>query len=88
VVWVKGILKVQVTTRGGEGELALAHLVDVKAMEAWRQVMHFRSDIDLILPMLAQPDFSHRIGLAILELSVGFFISPGYQIAWGCKCHD
>jgi hypothetical protein len=71
-------------------------------MEAWRQVVHYGSDINLIFHILAQPDFSHGIALAILELSVrafiivlailelsvDFFIAPGYQIAWGCKCHD
>jgi hypothetical protein len=85
---MKGILKVQVTARRGEGGLALADLVHVKAMEAWRQVVHFRSNINLILPTLAQPDFSHGIALDILELSAGVFITRSYQIAWGCKGHD
>jgi hypothetical protein len=85
---MKGILKVQVTARGGEGGLALANLVHVKAVEAWREVVHFRSNFNLILPNLAQPNFSHGIALDILELSADFFITSGYQIAWGCKCHD
>ena len=53
MVWVKGIRKVQVTTRGGEGGLALANLVHVKTMETWRQVVYCDSNINLILRMLA-----------------------------------
>jgi hypothetical protein len=97
VFWVKGVLKVQVTARGGEGGLALANLVHVKAMEAWRKVVHYRSNVNLIPHILAQPDFSHGIALDILELSAeafiivldilelsaGVFITPSYQIAWG-----
>src|ERR687896_2624892 len=76
VFWMKGILKVQVTARRGEGRLALADLVHVKAMEAWRQVVHYRSNANLILHILAQPDCSHGIALDILELSAGVFITP------------
>jgi hypothetical protein len=57
-------------------------------MEAWRQVVHYRSNVNLILHILAQPDFSHGITLDILELSAEAFITPSYQIAWGCKGHD
>jgi hypothetical protein len=85
---MKGILKIQVTTRGGEGGLALADLMHVKAMEAWRQVVHFHLNFNLIFRILAQPDLSHGIALNILELSEDVFITPGYQIAWGCKGRD
>jgi hypothetical protein len=85
---MRGVLKVHVAASGGEGRLALADAVHVKAVEAWREVVHLRSNDNLVLPILAQPDCSHRIALAILELSAGIFVIPGYQIAWGCKCHD
>jgi hypothetical protein len=85
---MKGILKVQVTARGGEGGLALAHLVHVKAVEAWRQVVHYRSNFNLVPLILAQPDCSYGIALDIVELSADVFITLGYQIAWGCKGHD
>jgi hypothetical protein len=88
VFWVSGVLKVQVTARRGEGGLALADPVHVKAMEAWREAVHFRSNDNLVLLILAQPDCSHGIALTILELRTGIFIIPSYQIAWGCKCHD
>src|SRR5918992_2596004 len=81
VVWMKGILKVQVTARGGEGGLALAHLVHVKAVEAWRQVVHYRSNFNLVPLILAQPDCSYGIALDIVELSADVFITLGYQIA-------
>src|SRR5918999_4299561 len=65
VFWMKGILKVQVTARGGEGGLALADLVQVKAVKARREVMHFHLNFNLIFPILAQLDFSHGIALDI-----------------------
>jgi hypothetical protein len=77
-----------VTARGGEGRLALANAVHVKAVEAWREVVHLRLNDNLVLPILAQPDCAHGIALNIVELSAGFFILPGYQIAWGYQCHD